>query len=560
MTVNNDISTITYPGNGSTTTFSFPMATPDTDSIQVFVRDSLGDRQLSRIEFSITLNPLVGSNPTPQGGTITYNPGGIPLPLGSSLIIARVLEPVQDTSIANQSIIYPPIIEQEFDYLTMLLQQGNRGIDRAIKVPVTDPIPAELPPVPARANQTAFFDNAGNLTAGLPLDDTVMVSAAMQPVVSAATLELAQTAFGLNKDPKVITTGYVLIPDDDRRLIVAQGAAQYLISAGDFSTYPPYFRCIIINNDTRTKVMNIFGYPGQFVVYPDQQVLVTRTNTAWLISRPGRWQARGAQNLYVHPTLGSDTNDGLAPGAGGAFQTIAKAISIQETDVDGDFTIQLADGTYNLTVPVMLNKRLSGASGYKITGNIATPTNVKIAGPPTGNPLISFIVSGAAVATLRGMQFVQGAGTTGTYCLWALNGGVLNMGDMVFSPTPGLSGHVVCWAATVNVISNYHVGGSSNAAYHMGSFYNGVINFGTGFGGPAIIVTLDGPVQFTPYGWYLAELNATIVATFPLNYVNAGFAVGTPKANVVYNAICNAGGAAIPGDLPAAFSNGGYFF
>lgn len=559
MTVNNDISTLTIPGNGSTTSFSFPMAVPDTDSVQVFVRDSTGDRQLSPIEFGIVLNPLVGANPTPQGGVVTYNPGGTPLPLGSSLIIARVLEPVQNTTIANQSIIYPPVIEQEFDYLTMLAQQGNRGIDRAIKVPVTDPVPAELPPVPARANQTAFFDAQGNLTAGLPLDDTVMVSAAMQPVVSAATLAQAQTAFGLNKDPRIITNGYVLVPDDDRRLIVAQGAASYLISAGDFSTFPTYFRCIIVNNDTRVKIMNIFGYPVQFKVYPDQQVLITRTNTAWLISRPGRWQAIGPKSLYVDPTAGNDNNDGLAPGSGGAFQTIAKAVSVQETDVDGDFTIQLGDGTYNLTSAVMLNKRLSGSSGYKITGNIATPTNVKIAGPPTGSPPISFIVSGAAVATLRGMQFVQGAGTAGTYVMWALNGGVLNFGNVVFSPTPTIAGHVVCWAATVNVIGDYHVGGSSNAAYHMGSFYNAMINFGT-LGAPTITVTVDAPVQFTPYGWYLSELNATIVTTSPVSYVNPGNAVGTPKGIAVYNGIVNAGSGAIPGDLPASSSNGGFFF
>lgn len=560
MTVNNDISTITYPGNGSTTTFSFPMATPDTDSIQVFVQDSTGVRQLGRIEFGITLNPLIGANPTPQGGTITYNPGGSPLPLGSSLIIARVIEPVQDVSIANQSIIYPPIIEQEFDYLTMLAQQGNRGVDRAIKVPVTDPVPADLPPLPARANQTAFFDAQGNLTAGLPLDNTVMVSAAMQPVVSAATLAQAQTAFGLNKDPRVITTGYVLVPDDDRRLIVAQGAASYLISAGDFSTFPTYFRCIVINNDTRVKIMNIFGYPGQFKVYPDQQVLITRTATAWLISRPGRWQVLGPKSLYVDPALGNDNNDGLVPGAGGAFQTITKAISVQETDLDGDFTIQLADGTYNLSSPIMLNKRLSGSSGYKITGNVATPTNVKIAGPTSGNPLIWFIVSGTAVATLRGMQFVQGPASAAGYCLWALNGGVLNIGDVVFSPTPTIGGHVVCWAGTVNVIGNYHVGGSSNATYHMGSFYNGIINFGTGFGGPPINVTLDGPVQFTPYGWYLSELNATIVTTVAVNYINAGFAVGTQKGIAVYNGIVNAGSSTIPGDLPPSASNGGFFF
>lgn len=553
MTVNNAASRITYPGNGSTTVFTFPMAVPDANSIDVFVTDATGAiRQLNPIEFSVGLNPLVGANPTVQGGSVTYNPGGTPLPLGQFITIVRDLDPIQDTSISNQSIVYPPVIEQEFDYLTMLIQQGGTDFSRSIKVPPTDPPPADLPPLGLRANQQAFFDANGNMVAGAFTAPGVVVSAAMQPVVSAATLALAQTAFGLNKDPRVITGSYVLVPDDDRRLIVAQGAASYLITAADFSTYPTYFRAIIINNDTRAKVMNIFGYPGQFKIYPDQQVLITRTATSWLISRPGRWQPLTAQNFYVDPVLGNDNNDGLAVGAG-AFATIAKAVSVLETDVDGDFTINLSDANHNVGTGVILSKRLTGGTSYKITGNLATPSNVNI-NMTAGNTCFSII--NGAVATIRGMQFNSSSPTSNGVFLNVVAGGILNFGNVVFGAlAAGI--HVQCFSSVVNVIGNYTIGVGASANIHIACYYNSVYMLSPPGFGP-VTITLLGAVQFVN-GFYYCLLNGTVIS-LGATYVNAGFAVGTPKATVVYNAIVNAGGAAIPGDQPANVSNGGFFF
>src|SRR5262245_55934951 len=254
MTVNNVNPSITYEGNGATTQFFFSMSIPDASVIQVFITDDLGDiRQLSVLEYSVIVAPLVGTNPTPPGGSVIYNPGGTPLPAGSFITIIRNVPPVQSVSLTNQSIIYPPVVEKEFDYLTMLAQQGGLTTDRSIKVPLADPLPADLPPRAARINQTAFFNGNGDLTAGLPLDDTIMVSAAMQPVVQAATTDQARALMGIYPDPKVITAGYSLIPDDNNRLIVLQGAAYYLLTATAPTGYPTDFRVQIVCNDTRAK-------------------------------------------------------------------------------------------------------------------------------------------------------------------------------------------------------------------------------------------------------------------------------------------------------------------
>lgn len=555
MTVNSQASTVTYQGNGVTTdwTFAFSVPADATNSIKVFVTNEDGIvRQLTPPEYTVVLNFPQGTNPTPTGGKVIYSVGGVPIPVGWSITIDRDLPAVQGTSITNQSIIYPPVIEQALDYLTMLTQKGGLDTDRSIKVPIGDPLPADLPPVDARKGQQAFFDANGNLTAGLPPAGGAVISAAMQPVVAAATIDDARVLLGLEPDPKVVTNAYVLTSDDNNRFISLEGNKFYLVTAADFSTYPTNFRVQIVNNDPRAKLANIFGYTEQFVIYPDQQVIINRGPAGWIITRPGRWRPLVPKQLYVDPNLGSDSisvTDGLAVGAG-AFQTIAHARDILENNLDGDFTINLSNGTYNVTTPIQFTKRLPGGYGYKIVGNVATPTSVTIA--VVNN--IGLIVSDNAVLEVSGIYFV--ASGAAAYAMWALRGGVLNFGNVVFGPFAS-GAHVVAWSASVNITAGYHIAAGGSAVYHMGSLYNGVITIGR-LTQPAFNITLDGGVTFSS-GFWLAELNATVVAIVPPTYVNGGFASGTPQGTAVYNAVINPG-AGSPGDLPANVSNGGFFF
>jgi hypothetical protein len=117
---------------------------------------------------------------------------------------------------------------------------------------------------------------------------------------------------------------------------------------------------------------------------------------------------------------------------------------------------------------------------------------------------------------------------------------------------------VVCWSGTVTVDQSYSIGAGASASYHVGSLYNGVVTYNV-LSGAAINVTLLGAVNF-PSGFFLSELNSTIVAVATVNYVNPGFATSTPKGQAVYNSIINAGGNNIPGDQAPLVSNGGFFF
>jgi len=208
MTVNAASNTITYAANGSTTVWAIPFPPVDADFIHVTITDSLGAILIvPAANYTVTINPPLDTNPTPQSGSVLYPKAGSPLAVGNSITITRILPAIQDTSIANQSIIYPPIIEQEFDYLTLLHQEGSGESTRAFRVPPIDPTPAFVPPVTVRANKAAFFDSAGNLTAGVIPDPGVAISAAMVPVVSASTLTLARDAMGVPPINNPVFTG-----------------------------------------------------------------------------------------------------------------------------------------------------------------------------------------------------------------------------------------------------------------------------------------------------------------------------------------------------------------
>lgn len=204
MTVSTTTNKIIYPGNGSTTAFPFTFAVPSSGDadIEVFFTDTSGNiTQLTEgpgsTQYQLTINPVSGTNPTPAGGMVNYNPSGIPIPLNTSLTILRSLPMVQGTSLANQGTLYQPVEEAALDYQTMLSQQIQEEIGRALQVAVSDPTPTNLPAVAARAGLFLAFDSSGNPIASQPSGANTAISSAMVPVVTAASTALAQTAMGL---------------------------------------------------------------------------------------------------------------------------------------------------------------------------------------------------------------------------------------------------------------------------------------------------------------------------------------------------------------------------
>jgi microcystin-dependent protein len=240
MTVNTVSNKITYIANGSTTVWTFPFPGVDPSFIEISITDSLGAVVVPPAnQFTVTLNPTIDPNPTSIGGSVLYPIAGSPVPSGSVVSIVRTLPAVQATSIANQSIVYPPVIEQEFDYLTMLTQGGIEEFSRSFRVGAQDPIPALVPTVAQRKNTLAIFDADGNLTGG-NAPSGVIISAVMIPVVTAPTLPIARTAMGVPPIDSPVFTGNPQAPtpttSDSDTSVATTAFVQAAIAAAAFST------------------------------------------------------------------------------------------------------------------------------------------------------------------------------------------------------------------------------------------------------------------------------------------------------------------------------------
>lgn len=236
MTVSTTSNSITYSGNGSTTDFSFPFPGVAASDIQVFTTSNLGVvTQLLTTQYTVILNAPVAPNPTGTGGSVHYPLVGSPLPVGWSITISRVLPQTQPVSLANQSVLYQAVIEEMIDYVTMLCQDLTGASAKSFMVGASDPAPATVPPVASRANQLAFFDASGNLTAGGTA--TSVVSAAMQPVVAASTLALARSLMGVAPTASPAFTGDPTAPtaapgDNDTSVATTAFVQNAILSLG----------------------------------------------------------------------------------------------------------------------------------------------------------------------------------------------------------------------------------------------------------------------------------------------------------------------------------------
>jgi hypothetical protein len=148
------------------------------------------------------------------------------------------------------------------------------------------------------------------------------------------------------------TANYTVTNADKGVTLALGGNAFYTVTLNAASGYDANFAITIVNEDAgRGKRISPNGLTS-FILWPKQTVRVYNQNSVWQTdpSAPTRWIIPGAVTFLVHPTLGSDTNDGLGSGSG-AFATIQKAVNVAQYDVDcngSGVVIQLADGTYTI--------------------------------------------------------------------------------------------------------------------------------------------------------------------------------------------------------------------
>ena len=290
---------------------------------------------------------------------------------------------------------------------------------------------------------------------------------------------------------------------------------------------------LIGDDDFRFKVSPDGATWYEGIVVDRTTGAVTFPNTS--IAGGGRELLTGNRIYYVR-TDGSDSNDGLADTAGGAFLTIQKAIdTVLTIDLGGHaVTIQVGAGTY--AAGVNLSTAFVGGN-VTLVGDTTTPSNVVIS-PSSGNCIA---VTNKASLTIGGFKLVASAG----YGIYAASNAVVSIANkMDFGACA--NNHMGAFAAIINVNTDYAISGE--AAVHAYAADQGTINdyYRT--------VTLTGTPNFSTAFAQVERLADVLM----FGNTFSGSATGT-RYSVSYNAVLFTGGATLPGDVAGGTAAGGQY-
>ena len=158
MTVSSTTSKVSFSGNGSTTAFAVSFYFLANSDLKVTLRKADGTEVVKTLTTDYT---VTGAGNT-AGGTVTM---GTAPASGETLVITRNVSLTQPIDYQPNDPFPANTHEQALDRLTMITQQINETLARAIKVSTTNTIgPPELTVDAAtRANKVLSFDASGEL-------------------------------------------------------------------------------------------------------------------------------------------------------------------------------------------------------------------------------------------------------------------------------------------------------------------------------------------------------------------------------------------------------------
>lgn len=258
-----------------------------------------------------------------------------------------------------------------------------------------------------------------------------------------------------------------------------------------------------------------------------------------------RTQVTSALTLYVNPTTGNDSNNGLATTT--ALATINKAWAILQDKYDHNGfnpTIQLANGTY---AQAAISGSLVGASGASLIGNAGSPSSVVIAGttgPALYITLTPLLISGFTVTATGTSEL---GNNLGYGLLVGTSGIVTQIGPIALGAgenqlTASNGGVYYINGQTISVVA----GGTSSLVALNGGILD--VSGGT--------VAVSGTQTFTQFA--NADALANIIA---VSATFTGTVTGV-KYSSAANAIIQTNGAGanyFPGSSAGTTSNGGLY-
>lgn len=166
MTVSSATSRKTFAGNGSTTSFATsPLVFFDSAELTVYVITTATGAVVATLVENTDYTVSGGDGST---GTLDLSAGSDPYGApasGTTLVIVRTLDITQETDHVNNDGSDGEVAEDALDRLTMIAQQLDARLDRAIVLPDSDVagLDVELPVAGTRASKVLGFDADGDV-------------------------------------------------------------------------------------------------------------------------------------------------------------------------------------------------------------------------------------------------------------------------------------------------------------------------------------------------------------------------------------------------------------
>lgn len=245
-----------------------------------------------------------------------------------------------------------------------------------------------------------------------------------------------------------------------------------------------------------------------------------------------------ANRTYYVRKDGSDSNNGLADTAAGAFLTIQKAIDVAaalDTSIYS-ITIQVRVGTY--TEDLVL-KQQSGAGTVTITGDTTTPSNVHISGTS-----IAILADGVRRWAYQGVKI----SSAGSYAVLLTRGAQVNQSGNCEIGATTFAHYGVFSLSSLALQASYTITGASTRHYYSEQSSITI---------SSITVTLSG---IQAYSIFAQMAFAGVIVAAGVTYT--GGTITGQRYNVASNGVINtSGGGAnyFPGDIAGATSTGGQY-
>jgi hypothetical protein len=376
MTVSSSTNRVQYNTNGTTGPWTVPFYFLEDAHLAVTYTTSAGVETL----LTLTTNYSVTGAGDEGGGTVTtvtsYAAGG-------TITILRSVPATQETDYVETDSFPAESHERALDKLTMIVQQQQEVLDRAIVVPVSEDAPDPIPNVATRGDMLFAFDALGQPTIFDPADLGNIVASRSDVVVSVS--DYGAVGDGVTDDTTAI---------DNAKAAAAANGKWLVFPMGDY-LYSGTVYAVGAQGRVLVRDFDVVGYSPVSQARGQALTILAQTpNTtpqAAADSRVGisiTMQALGSQHgTGIRVNLRNDSDDG-----NGCTGIYIKAMSDAGANWSAGYHVETrhaatAGGTHGLNIEVATYTATGNAYGIVIHN--ATATTDDTTHDLTGGALVS---------------------------------------------------------------------------------------------------------------------------------------------------------------------------